>query len=154
MKDPAFAAIEAVIYQIGLDFDYDWNNYSGNPYGRVSYENPNTTKGVCSDFAAETVKRLEGNEYISSIESWSGKSHAWNVFVLKDGRRLYCDTTWYEGNNVKNRKVPYGCQQDPSQLTFDEEEFNSHGFCTVPGGGYLKIHNNWPAANLNSVTTW
>jgi hypothetical protein len=149
MKDPVFKSIEAVVYQLGLDFDYDWNNFSGNDKGRVRYENPNTIKAVCDGFADEATKRLLNNKYINYVEKWSYPGHhAWNVLVLKDGRRLYCDSTWYEGNNVKDGIVPYGCSQEPSQLTFDANEFNSFGYSTTPNGGYLKIHNNWPGVTF------
>jgi hypothetical protein len=152
MNDPAFKSIEAVVYQLGLDFDYDWNSFSGNNYGRVRYESPNTTHAVCEGFADELTKRLRGNQFIDHIEKWSYPGHhAWNVLVLKDGRRLYCDATWYEGNRVKNGIVPYGCEQEPEQLTFDADEFNSHGFCTTPSGGLLKIHGNWPGVEMEIV---
>ncbi|GHV33204.1 hypothetical protein AGMMS4952_24840 [Spirochaetia bacterium] len=148
MEDPAFKSIEAVVYQIGLDFDYDWNNYAGNTYGVVTYENPTTTKAVCSGFTSETTTRLLANEYVDYIERWTGGNHAWNVIILKDGRRLYCDSTWYEGNRVRNGVVPYGCAQEVSQLTFDADEFNSFGYSTAPDGGYLKIHCDWPGATF------
>jgi hypothetical protein len=151
MEDPIFAEIEAIIYQIGVDMDYDWASFNGRKY---RYENPNTIKGVCSDFTYETINRLSKHPLLESIELWSSNSHAWNVLNLKDGRKLYCDTTWYEGNNVKNGVVLAGCMQVPYNLTFDEAEFNSQGFCTKPGGGYLKIHNDWPTASWIKFIAW
>ena len=148
-KDPVFREIEKVVLQIAIDYDYDF--YSA--YGmRVKYRSPNTKKAVCEGYAGAVSAAFRNHPLISRVETWASSigSHAWNILVLKDGRKLYCDATWYDGNKIDDEgyvvDIP---QQDPVNLTFDVAEFDSLGGAVNDATGrLLAVHMAWRDAKL------
>jgi hypothetical protein len=146
-KDPVFEEIEKVIFQIATEYNYDWLK----AYGiEVSYRNPNVKKGVCNDYANAVSDYLKEHEAVEHIEKWTGGNHAWNVIILKDGRKLYTDATWYQTQNIDNDNyVSTTIDKDPTNLTFDIEEFNSHGNAiNISTGEILKTHFAWEDSKL------
>ena len=76
--------------------------------------------------------------------------HAWNVIILKDGRKLYCDATWYQGNSIDDEGYVVDIPaQNPVDLTFDIDEFNSlGGAINTATGKLLAVHFAWDDAKL------
>lgn len=146
-KDSAFSAIEKVVLQIATEYDYDF--LSG--YGiKVKYRSPYIKKGVCDTYADAVMTAFRTHPLVASVEKWSSTigNHAWNVIVLKNGRKLYCDATWYDGNSIDNDgyvvTIP---EKSPVNLTFDIDEFNSlGGAINSSTGKTLAVHFAWSDA--------
>ena len=144
-KDPAFREIENIVLQIAGEYNYDFEN----AYGvRVKYRNPNVKKAVCDGYSDAAVGAFVNHPLVERVEKWSSSqgNHAWNVLVLKDGRKLYCDVTWYDGNSIDDEgyvvDIP---DRNPVNLTFDIDEFNSlGGAVNTAGGRLLAVHFAWP----------
>ncbi|MDR2730937.1 MAG: hypothetical protein LBB81_08575 [Treponema sp.] len=126
-KDLVFNKIEKVVLRIAKEYDYDFQA----AYGiKVKYRKPNARKGVCDSYSDAVMSAFKRHPLVASVEKWSSNigKHAWNVLVLKDGRKLYCDATWYDGNNIDDEgyvvDIP---ERNPVNLTFNIAEFNSLG---------------------------
>jgi len=151
-KDPVFREIEKVVLQIATEYNYDFES----AYRiRVKYRRPNVKKAVCDGYSDAVSQAFKNHPLVTRVEKWSSTAgnHAWNVLILKDGRKLYCDTTWYDGNNIDAEgyvvDIP---EQDPVNLTFDINEFNSLGGAVDnTTGRLLAIHFAWPDARQASV---
>jgi len=143
-KDPVFNEIEKVVLEIATEYDYDFQS----AYGiRVKYRRPNVKKGVCDSYSDAVTAAFGRHPLAASVEKWSSTigNHAWNVINLKDGRKLYCDATWYDGNSIDNDgyvvDIP---EQSPVNLTFDIAEFNSlGGAINSATGKLLAVHFAW-----------
>jgi hypothetical protein len=124
-KDLVFTEIERIVLQIATEYDYDF--YSA--YGKsVKYSESNVKKAVCDGYATAVSRAFVNHSLVKNVETWSSTSHAWNVVILKDGRKIYCDATWYDGNSIdENGYVVHIPRQNPVDLTFDIDEFNSLG---------------------------
>ena len=148
-KDPVFREIEAVVLRLATEYDYDFQS----AYGiAVKYRRPNVKKAVCEGYSDAVEAAFKNHPLIASVETWSSTigNHAWNVLVLKDGRRLYCDATWYDGNSIDSEgyvvDIPV---QDPVNLTFDRDEFNSLGGAVNNATGRLiAVRFAWPDAKI------
>jgi hypothetical protein len=126
-KDPVFNNIEKIVLKIAKEYNYDFEA----AYGiKVKYRRPNVKRGVCYSYSDAVTTVFRQYSQVASVERWSSKigNHAWNILVLNDGRKLYCDATWYGGNKIDDDgyvvDIP---EQDPVNLTFDIAEFNSQG---------------------------
>jgi len=144
-RDSLFREIEKVVFQIATEYDYDF----GSAYGKkVKYRNPNIKKSVCGGYSDAISTAFEGHPYVSHVEKWSSKigNHAWNVIVLNDGRKIYCDVTWYDGNSIdKDGYVVSIPDQDPVNLTFEMNEFiHLGGAINKATGKLLNVHFGWP----------
>jgi hypothetical protein len=146
-KDPVFTEIEKTVSQIADDYSYDFKKAYNM---KVKYRNPNTKLGACEEYANAVVKAFNKHPLVANVEKWISKkgNHAWNVLVLKDGRRLYCDATWYDGASIDDEGyVSEISDQDPVNLTFNIKEFNSMGGATVTTTGELAaVHFSWKDA--------
>ena len=149
-KDSAFREIEKVILQIAKTFQYDFQS----AYGiSVKYRKLNIKKAVCGGYSDAVSEKLKNHALVAKVESWSSSqgNHAWNVIVLKnEQRRLYCDATWYQGNNIDDEgyvvDIPV---QNPVNLTFDLDEFNSlGGAINRAGRKLLQVHFAWADAKM------
>jgi hypothetical protein len=148
-QDPVFQEIESIVYQIALEYDYDW----ASAYNiRVRYRNANVKLAVCDGYADAVTRAFENHPHVTSVEKWtsSAGNHAWNVLVLKDGRRLYVDATWYDGNNIDSEcyavSIP---DRNPVNLTFDINEFNSLGGAINRANNRLvSVHHGWSDARM------
>jgi hypothetical protein len=150
-KDAAFNEIEKTILQIANEYDYDF--YAA--YGQtVKYRDPNVKKAVCDGYAGAVVRAFTNHRLVRTAEKWSSKkgNHTWNRLVLKDGRKIYCDATWYDGNKIDdNGYVVHIPAQNPVDLTFDEDEFNSlGGAIDKKTGGLLAVHFAWNDAAMTN----
>ncbi|GHT53663.1 hypothetical protein AGMMS49982_17130 [Bacteroidia bacterium] len=144
--DPAFAAVEKIVLQIATAYDYDY--YAA--YGKVvKYRDPNVKKAVCDGYTDATIAAFEGHPVVERVEKWAGRNHTWNVVVLKDGRKIYTDATWYDGNRIDEAGyVVHEPRRAPVDLTFDLDEFNSLGFATdTRTGKLLQVHFAFPDAH-------
>jgi hypothetical protein len=116
----------------------------------VKYRVPTVKKTVCEGYADAVSQAFNNHPLVARVETWSSAigNHAWNVIVLKDGRELYCDTTWYDGNSVDDEGyVVHVPVQDPVNLTFDKNEFNSQGGAiNTATGKALAVHFGWADA--------
>ena len=148
-KDAVFNEIERVVYQIALEYDYDF----ASAYGRsVRYRTASVKRAVCDGYADAVIAAFANHPQVAKVEKWSSRTgnHAWNVIVLRDGRRIYCDATWYDGNSVDSEgyvvNVPV---RNPVNLTFDIDEFNSLGGATDNRTRrLLSVHFGWSDALL------
>jgi hypothetical protein len=143
-KDPVFREIEKIILQIATEYDYDYGKYDGS---RVKYKTPDVKKALCEGYSDAVYYRLSRHPLVKRVETClgcvsAGNGHAWNTIVLKDGRKLYCDATWYDGNSIDaNGYVDHVPRQNPVDLTFDIDEFNSLGGAIDNATGrLLKVH--------------
>ncbi|MDR0527889.1 MAG: hypothetical protein LBG79_08785 [Spirochaetaceae bacterium] len=148
-KDSAFREIEKIVLQIATEYDYDFYAYNGQT---VKYRDPNVKKAVCDGYADAVVRAFANHRLVQKTEKWTSEkgNHAWNVIALKDGREIYCDATWYDGNSIDdNGYVVHIPAQNPVDLTFDEAEFNSLGGAVdKTTGGLLAVHFAWNDAVL------
>ena len=151
-KDSVFNQIEQVIFQIATDYNYN--------FAKVGISAKHTDKNikleVCDGYSNVVIERLKNHPEVSKVEKWVSNigNHAWNLIHLKDGRRIYCDATWYDGSNIdKDGFVSNIPERDPVNLTFDIDEFNSlGGAIDVSTGKTLKIHHAWKDAEpINSM---
>ncbi|MDR0444319.1 MAG: hypothetical protein LBH44_13040 [Treponema sp.] len=149
-KDPVFREIEKVVLQIAAEYQYDFEK----AYGiKVKYRNPNIKKAVCEGYSDAVAKAFANHPHVASVETWSSSTgnHAWNVIILKDGRKIYCDSTWYQGNYIdKEGYVVDIPDQNPVALTFDIAEFNSMGGAVnTSNNRLLDVHHGWSDAKLS-----
>ncbi|MCL2763393.1 MAG: hypothetical protein FWD36_09360 [Treponema sp.] len=147
-KDPVFQEIEKIVLQLAIEYDYDFQSL-GMP---VRYRSPNVKRAVCDGYASAAVNAFRDHPLVHNVETWVSAvgNHAWNVLILHDGRKLYCDVTWYDGNTIDNEgyvvNVP---QRSPVNLTFDIDEFNSLGGAVHGAHGRtISVHFGWPDAQL------
>jgi hypothetical protein len=143
-KDSVFREIEHEIFQIALAYDYDF--YAA--YGKsVTYRTANVKKAVCEGYSAAVVEALQHHALVKEAEIWvSDKgNHAWNVIALRDGRKLYCDATWYDGNAIDDEGyVVHEPARNPVDLTFDIQEFNTMGGAVDSSSGKpIAVHFDW-----------
>jgi len=146
-RDTVFAEIEKVIFQIATEYKYDYEK----AYGReVKYRNPNTKKAVCDGYASAVIEAFKNNPLVEKVEKWTGGNHAWSVIILKDGRKIYCDATWYQRQGIDSEGyVIDAIYKTPMDLTFDVEEFNTLGGAIDESTGeILKVHFAWEDAKL------
>lgn len=124
-EDPVFDQIEKVVHKVALEYDYDFLK----AYNIVAkYRDPNVKKATCDGYSDAIVENFKGVGVVDHVEKWTGGNHAWNVLVLKDGRKLYTDSCWYAGNNIDEEGyVEHIPRRNPVDLTFDLDEFNSLG---------------------------
>jgi hypothetical protein len=152
-KDTAFAEIEKLVLQIATEYKYDYEKAFGIP---AKYRNENAKKVTCDGFSNAVIQTFENHTLVEKIEKWSSKigRHAWNVIILKDGRKIYCDVTWYQTQSSATDSEGYIIEfisKTPSMLTFDLEEFNSFGGATdKETGEIIKIHFDWEDAKLEN----
>jgi hypothetical protein len=143
-KDRAFHEIEQEVLRIAVEYDYDFYAAYGTS---VQYRNPNVKKAVCEGYAAAVARTLQNHRLARDVETWTSArgNHAWNVIVLQDRRKLYCDATWYDGNTVDDEGyVVHEPARNPVDLTFDMAEFNSLGGAVdTSSGRLLAVHFAW-----------
>jgi hypothetical protein len=147
--DPVFAEIEKSVYKIARSYNYDFLS----AYGvQVKYRRPNVKKAACEGYSNSVQKKFRNHPMVSKVETWASEAgkHEWNVLVLKNKRKLYCDVTWYGGNKIDDEgyvvDIP---QRSPYNLTFDIDEFNSQGGAVnTKTGKLLAVHFKWPDARL------
>jgi len=147
---PVFVEIEKVVLQIAKEYQYDFES----AYGiSVKYRNPNVKKAVCGGYSDAVAEVFANHPLVNKVEKWSSSkgNHAWNVLILKNGRKLYCDVTWYQGNDIDEEgyvvDVP---AQNPVNLTFDLDEFNSSGGAiNTATGKLLAVHFAWNDAKIS-----
>ncbi|GMO38980.1 MAG: hypothetical protein Ta2B_18500 [Termitinemataceae bacterium] len=138
-KDPAFAEIEKTVLKLATDYDYDFMS----AYGiKVNYRTSNVKKAFCEGYSNATEQAFRKHPLIDHVESYSGGNHEWNTIVLKDGRKLYADVTWYDGNTIDDEGyVVHTPDRNPVNLTFDLNEFNSLGGAIDESTGRpVKVH--------------
>jgi hypothetical protein len=137
-KDAAFAEIEKGIKEIAAEYQYDFataftHTGTSSEGMEIKYRNPNIKKAVCDGYATAVVEKFKNHPLVASAEKWVSKigKHAWNVLVLKDGRKIYADATWYQSNYIDAdgyvADYPWKETSKPTWLTFDIDEFNSDG---------------------------
>jgi hypothetical protein len=138
-RDTAFAEIERIVLQLATEYDYD---YMG-AYGRkVKYRTPTVKKAFCEGYSDAVLEAFQGHRLVDHVEKYEGGNHAWNVVVLKDGRKIYTDVTWYDGNAIDDEGyVVHIPVRNPVDLTFDLAEFNSlNGAIDKSTGKTVKVH--------------
>jgi hypothetical protein len=115
------------------------------------------TNGLGSNILQNVPKRDYVPKYAVK-EEWKYKknlkgNHAWNVIILKNKqRKLYCDATWYQGNNIDDEgyvvDIP---DKNPVNLTFNIDEFNSlGGAIDTATGKLLEVHFAWADARIQN----
>lgn len=143
-EDPVFREIEKIVLQIATEHNYDFRGVYGI---QVKYRARNVKIASCDGYSDAVIKAFAKHPHVASVEKWSSDigEHAWNVIVLKDGRRLYCDATWYDGNSIdKEGYVVDIPVRDPVNLTFDINEFNTlGGAIDASTGRVLSVHHGW-----------
>lgn len=148
-KSPEFGEIENVVMRVAAEYQYDYEE----AYGiRVKYRNPDIKKAVCGGYSNAVAEAFQNNRWVAKVEKWSSSrgNHAWNVIVLKNGNKIYCDATWYQGNSIDDEGYVVAVPaQDPVDLTFDIDEFNSlGGAINTATGRLLAVHFGWGDAEL------
>jgi hypothetical protein len=124
-KDPSLKRIYDILLSVAQDMDYDYNRVGI----RARFVSPPPLTGVCDDYSNLLIKRLrEANiPGVSDIAKSSSSDHAW-VTLKYNGRTLYLDATWFDGNNIdSNGVVEHTPRKDPRDMTFDYDIFTNHG---------------------------
>jgi hypothetical protein len=130
-SDPALDKIYEILLSVATDMDYNYPAVGR----RARFVTPAPLVGVCDDYAALLIGRLQGAGIagVSNIVKISGQNHAW-VTLTYQGRLLYLDATWFDKNIIGDDGVvshtPY---KDPRNMTFDNDIFTNHGKHHVPG---------------------
>jgi len=145
-KDPVFKEIERIVLQIATEYDYDFQSLGVQAKNR----NANTKRAVCEGYSNAVTAAFKNHPLIANVETWSSAAgnHAWNVIVLNDERKIYCDATWYDGNSIDSQgyvvTIP---ERDPVNLTYDINEFNTLGGAVNRSNGrQLQVRFAWPDA--------
>lgn len=150
-KEPIFREIEKLVLQVAGEYQYDFEKAYGIP---VKYRNPNVKKAVCGGYSNAAKEKFETHPSVVKVENWASVSgnHEWNVLILKDRRKLYCDTTWYQGNSIDDEGYVVDIPaRNPVNLTFDINEFNSlGGAINADTGKRLAVHFAWGDARLQN----
>jgi hypothetical protein len=151
-KDPVFFNIEKAVYKIALEYSYDFKA----AYGKtVKYRRSNTKKAVCEGYSNAVENAFHNHPLVKEIETWSSAAgnHAWNVIILKDRRKIYCDATWYDGNNIdEDGYVVDIPDREPVDLTFDINEFNNlGGAINISTRKLLAVHFGWSDAKKMKI---
>ena len=132
-EDKNVNAVKNVIDQIVLETDYDYPKLFRPPAGTQWIFHPNVkNRAVCDGYADLVTKRISGLPGVEKVVKVSSRigNHAWNEIWFKDGRILYCDSTWYDTNsysvdpNTGNYIIDHEPHYFPTMLTFDKELFN------------------------------
>jgi hypothetical protein len=145
MFDPEFASVQADVYYVALNMDYDFQkaynmtSYNGKP---IRYHNDGHKRGVCDDYANWLYQLLTANPNIKWVQKWAGGNHAFIVCgVKKSGKTIYCDATWYDTNNIdSNGYVEDVPLCDPVDITCDAALFHSLGGIDVSTGKTVNEH--------------
>lgn len=145
-REALFQELEALVLGVAREYDYDFQQ----AYGiKVKYRGQKKL-AVCDGYANATRSALGAHPQVLVVEKWVSLqySHAWNVVRLKDGRRLYCDTTWYDGQGVDvEGYVISEPERNPVNLTYEESEFNSlGGAINTTTRSTLAVHFLWKDA--------
>jgi len=149
-KDAVFKEIEKAVLQIAKEYQYDFKS----AYGiSVKYRRPNIKKAVCGGYSDALSEKIKKNSFVQKVETWSSIKgrHSWNVIILKNKRRLYCDATWYQGNNIDSEGYVVDIPaKNPVNLTYNIDEFNTQGGAVNKATGkLLAVHFAWDDAKLD-----
>jgi hypothetical protein len=138
--DSAYRQIAEVAMRLVHEIEYDWAAISG--YNGKFVPSPHKRQAVCEGYVVEFTEALQDLACVSSVEKWTGANHAWNVLELTDGRTLYADLCWFDGEipDARTGKTSETEEYNWMNLTFDTEEFlysnvgfSSGMFCHVYG---------------------
>lgn len=109
------------------EIEYDWGSLNG--YKGKYQPSTNKKQSVCDGYANEVCKQFLNFDFVSSVEKWSGANHAWNVVNLIDGRKLYVDLCWFDGE-VLDQETGLIQETDNYRwlnITYDKTEFTYSG---------------------------
>ena len=124
--DPSLDKIYNRLLSVATDMDYDFSKIG---ITGVKYADPNILKGACGGYSNLLIERLkEANiEGVSDIVEVTSQNHAW-VTLMYNGKKLYLDGTWFDGNTVDEKGVVVNIpDKDPRYITFDEQIFTNYG---------------------------
>jgi len=131
IQDPSLKSVYDILLSVAQDMDYDYTRVGV----RASFVTPRPLTGVCDDYADLLISRLHNANIngVSGITKVSGQNHAW-VTLDYNGRLLYLDATWFDGNNIDDNGVVVNIpDKDPRNMTFDNVIFTNHGKHHLPG---------------------
>ncbi|GHV78403.1 hypothetical protein AGMMS49944_01940 [Spirochaetia bacterium] len=129
-EDTGFNKIYEVFLSVAEDMNYNFPAIGA----KCFYEKPDTLKGVCDDFSALLIARLQEKSLsgVSNIRKVSGQNHAWVTLNYKS-RLLYLDATWFDGvefisgTPYVDGVLSHTPEKDPVYITFDEKLFTNYG---------------------------
>jgi hypothetical protein len=125
-SDPAYRAVVDAARQMCKEIEYDWANFGGYRGAKV-IRTPGLVYYVCDGYADEAMKRFLALSCVKSVEKWSLPGvHAWNNLLLKDGRRLYVDVTWFDNEHIDEHtgRIYQTDDYDWENITFDRDLFD------------------------------
>jgi hypothetical protein len=123
--DPAYRAVIDVAKKMCKEIEYDWANFSGY-HGAAVKRTPGLVYAVCDGYADAAMEKLLSVDYVKTVEKWSLPGiHAWNNVILKDGRRLYVDVTWFDNEHINHEtgKIYETDDYDWENITFHKDLF-------------------------------
>jgi hypothetical protein len=129
-KDASLNQVYNVLLSVAEDMDYDYNRVGI----RVKFASPTPLLGVCDDYSDLLLTRLRNANIagVSDITKVSDSNHAW-VTLKYQGKTLYLDATWFDGNNIDSTgTVVHTPYKDPCNMTFDNDIFTNHGKHHIP----------------------
>ncbi|MCL2802228.1 MAG: RICIN domain-containing protein [Treponema sp.] len=157
MADTAFREIERIVHRVGNEIVYDHARLEKNAGRNLRFRDELIRREVCAGYSDAVIEALQGHPLVERVEYWRSSigNHAWNLIVLKDGREIYTDATWYDGDYIDdngfiiNHPGRWGVN-----LTFDINEFNTVGGRIDPETGRLsQTRFAWPDAVMRKVST-
>ncbi|MDR2210155.1 MAG: transglutaminase domain-containing protein [Spirochaetaceae bacterium] len=131
--------IDILEREVVTKLQYDWQDFLG--IEEHTYEQAlRLGVGVCDVYASLVVTVLTKAGY--TVEKWSSEtgSHAWNRVIMRDGRILYIDATWYDNNYDNHPSIKNQEAYEPYYITYDRSFFE-HGY-----HGTINMHGGWPDA--------
>lgn len=149
-KDEAFCEVEKVVKKIAEEYEYDFKG----AYGvEAKYRTPEVKKASCGEYADVVSNSFKGHPFVDHVEKHIYGNHAWNTVFLKDGRKVYVDSTWYTGNYIdKEGYAVHVMERSAVAVTFDADEFNCKGGAIdAVTGELLRVHF---ATNPSVVVNW
>ena len=129
LRDPPFRAVDGVLRRMSAEIKYDYRS----AYGlEVKYRRPPQRLAVCSGYASRTAAYISADEdarrHVARVYVVSGDNHAWNELELRDGRLLFADATWYQGQGVDGEGyLIENPECSAVDITFDRETFETLG---------------------------
>ena len=157
LADPAFREIERIVFRVGNEIVYDHARLEKNASRNLRFRDQNIRREVCAGYSDAVIEALQGHPLVERVEYWRSSigNHAWNLIVLKDGREIYCDATWYDGDYIdENGFIINHPGRWGVNLTFDINEFNTVGGRIDPDTGRIsQTRFAWPDAVMRKVST-
>lgn len=142
-NDIAYKEIINTAKTLCNEIEYDWGNFRG--YNGKFQPSPNKKQCVCDGYANIVCEQFLRFDFVTSVEKWIGGNHAWNIINFMDGRKLYVDLCWFDGEMLdkESGQIEESDMYNWLNITYNKEEFmhsnigyGTNKFCHLYGKLY------------------